>query len=65
MPSFKIDIRPDAYNKLMEMAVSEKRPIAWQAEVLLEWAIWYASALQQPAHATSNVPLPIDGEASL
>jgi hypothetical protein len=35
LPSIKIDLDPDTYHRLLERAVEERRPIPWQAEVLL------------------------------
>jgi hypothetical protein len=35
MPTLKIDIDPDSFRRLTELAVEERRPIPWQAEVLL------------------------------
>ena len=35
MPTIKIDLDPDSFRRLSELAVEERRPIPWQAEVLL------------------------------
>ena len=35
MPTIKIDLDPDSFRRLTELAVEERRPIPWQAEVLL------------------------------
>src|SRR5262249_635001 len=35
MPTIKIDIDPESFRRLTELAVEERRPIPWQAEVLL------------------------------
>lgn len=35
MPTLKIDLDPASYRRLTELAVEERRPIPWQAEVLL------------------------------
>ena len=35
MPTIKIDLDPDSFRRLTELAVQERRPIPWQAEMLL------------------------------
>jgi hypothetical protein len=35
VPTIKIDLDPDSFRRLTELAVEERRPIPWQAEVLL------------------------------
>ena len=39
MPTIKVDIDPESFRRLSELAVEERRPIPWQAEVLLIRAI--------------------------
>ena len=39
MPTFKVDIPVESYKRLAEIAVTERRPIPWQAEMLLIAAI--------------------------
>jgi hypothetical protein len=35
LPTIKIDLDPDSFRRLTELAVEERRPIPWQAEMLL------------------------------
>jgi hypothetical protein len=35
LPTIKIDLDINSFRRLSELAVKERRPIAWQAEVLL------------------------------
>ena len=35
MPTIKIDLDLDSFRRLTELAVEERRPIPWQAEMLL------------------------------
>lgn len=35
MPTIKIDLDTASFRRLTELAVEERRPIPWQAEVLL------------------------------
>ena len=35
MPTIKIDLDPDNFRRLAKLAVEERRPIPWQAEILL------------------------------
>jgi hypothetical protein len=39
MARLRLDIPEDRYERLMEIAVQERRPVDWQAEVLLMQAI--------------------------
>jgi hypothetical protein len=39
VPTIKLELDGDAYARLSERAVSERRPIVWQAEVLLRAAL--------------------------
>ena len=39
MARLRLDISEDRYDQLMEIAVQERRPVDWQAEVLLMQAI--------------------------
>ncbi len=45
MPTIRIELDTSSFNKLAEIAVEERRPIPWQAEVLLLKALgaWPAS----------------------
>jgi len=47
----KLDLEEDATAKLIERAVAEKRPVGWQAEVLLRVAL----GLPFPAPRTKKV----------
>lgn len=35
MPAIRIDLDPESFRRLTELAVEERRPIPWQAEILL------------------------------
>ncbi len=39
MPTLKLDIDQETYTRLVDQAVSERRPIDWQAEVTLRRAV--------------------------
>ena len=39
MPTLKLDVDCETYNRLVEQAVAERRPVAWQAEVALRRAL--------------------------
>jgi hypothetical protein len=43
----RLTIDSESYKRLVEIAVSQRRPIGWQAEVMLIKAIaeWYTPAL--------------------
>jgi hypothetical protein len=47
LPTIKIDLDLDSFRRLSELAVEERRPIPWQAEILLLRAL----------------AVPVDGEA--
>ena len=58
MARIKLDLDPDTYQRLVERAVDERRPIVWQAEVELQRALGGPPtdrkiAPHQPAEATS------------
>jgi hypothetical protein len=36
MPRLRIDLKPEAYEALAAKAIEERRPVDWQAEVLIE-----------------------------
>jgi hypothetical protein len=50
LPTIKLDLDADSFRRLTELAVEERRPIPWQAEVLL------LRALRRPA------PTPVDAQ---
>ena len=39
MPTINIDLDTDSFHRLAELAVEERRPIPWQAEVVLRRAL--------------------------
>lgn len=39
MATFKIDLDQETYVRLVEQAVAERRPIHWQAEIILMHAL--------------------------
>jgi hypothetical protein len=54
MPTIKVDIDPESFRRLSELAVEERRPIPWQAEVLLIRAL----ALSAKKRAQDTKPRP-------
>jgi hypothetical protein len=57
MPRVRLDLKPQTYEALAARAVEERRPIDWQAEVLIESSL----GLRHPrgsrrAPAKSNAP---------
>ena len=48
MPTFKIDLDQETYNKLLAMALRERRPTQWQAEVLLKQAVLQEGSAHEP-----------------
>ena len=58
MPTIKVDIDPESFRRLSELAVEERRPIPWQAEVLLIRAIAHSAKKRaQEAKPQSEEPL--------
>jgi hypothetical protein len=39
MPTFKIALDQDTFERLTDIAIAERRPIPWQAEVVLRQAL--------------------------
>ena len=39
MPTLKLDVDRETYDRLIEQAVAERRPVQWQAEVELRRAL--------------------------
>ena len=39
MARLRLELDPDTYGKLVERAVEERRPVVWQAEVILRDAL--------------------------
>jgi hypothetical protein len=39
MPTFKLDLDQKTYEKLLTIALRERRPTRWQAEVMLTQAV--------------------------
>jgi hypothetical protein len=54
MPTIKVDIDPESFHHLSELAVEERRPIPWQAEVMLIRAI--AVSVKQRARRPDAKP---------
>ena len=54
MPTIKLDIDPDSFRHLSELAVEARRPIPWQAEVMLIRAI--ALSVKQRARKMEPKP---------
>jgi hypothetical protein len=55
MPSCKVTLDQDTWERLVAVAVRERRPIAWQAEVLLIKAIYQASIPEAPTRQPSTM----------
>jgi len=54
VPTIKVEIDPDSYRHLSEIAVEERRPIPWEAEILLIKAI--ASAVKHRTRRAESKP---------
>jgi hypothetical protein len=54
LPTIKIDLDPDSFRRLTELAVKERRPIPWQAEILLLRAL--GAPVEGGAHYTPPQP---------
>jgi hypothetical protein len=54
VPTIKLDLDPDSFRHLSELAVEERRPIPWQAEVLLIRAI--AASVKHRTRRTAAQP---------
>lgn len=52
----RIDLDPETTQRLIHMAVSERRPIAWHAEVLLRRALGLPFPEQHPGQEGREVP---------
>ncbi len=57
MAQLRIDIDPETYDRLAALAVAERRPIPWQAEMILKRAL---APPAEPPYITS--PSTNDGE---
>jgi hypothetical protein len=55
MPIIRLDLDAETFKRLAEIAVDERRPIPWQAEVLLQRAMGLPSPL--PWHCASREPV--------
>ncbi len=65
MPIIKIDVDTQTYGRLLDQAVAERRPIAWQAEVTLRRALGLpfppspeVDALVEPPQLPSDEEVP-------
>lgn len=56
MPTLRLDVDQETYQRLVEAAVSERRPIDWQAEVMLR----RAAGLPFPYEATVTKSAELD-----
>jgi hypothetical protein len=54
----KLELDPETTEKLVEAAVREKRPAAWQAEVMLRTALGLPFPLPKPHQPTPPQPVP-------
>ena len=54
MPTIRVSIDSDSFRHLSELAVEERRPIPWEAEVLLIRAI--AGAVKHKTRRTEPKP---------
>ena len=41
MPRLRLELDSETYDRLVEQAVSERRPVVWQAEVTLRRALGF------------------------
>jgi hypothetical protein len=51
MAQLRIDVDPETYERLAAVSVAERRPIPWQAEVILRRALALPA---EPASATNE-----------
>jgi hypothetical protein len=56
LPTIKVELDPEIFRLLSELAVEERRPIPWQAEVLLIRALTSDHAAQAPPPPSQEVP---------
>jgi len=61
MPTLRLDIDQETYARIVDQAVSERRPIDWQAEVTLRRAVglpfpYSAGDLPTDDHLTITAP---------
>ena len=64
MAQVKVDLTNQAYERLVEAALTERRPVDWQAEVLIMRAL----KLPFPSNATGqtkSLKPPVKGEGAL
>ena len=54
MPTIRIDLDTDSFHRLAGIAIEERRPIPWQAEVLLIRAL--AVSVESVAHKVQPQP---------
>ena len=47
MPTFKIELDQQTYEYLVAVAIRERRPTQWQAEMLLKTAVLREAGVQQ------------------
>jgi hypothetical protein len=60
----RLDISDDRWERLMEIAVAERRPVSWQAEVLLMRAIdEYFVPMLRPAEDAALIGKGIQDDA--
>jgi hypothetical protein len=65
LPTIKIDLDSDSFQRLTELAVEERRPIPWQAEVLLLRALTRAHRRQNALKASLSQSKEVAKDISL
>jgi hypothetical protein len=54
MAQLRIDVDPETYERLAAASVAERRPIRWQAEVILRRALAVPAEPASPTNEQSN-----------
>jgi len=57
MPIVRLNLDPQTFHRLTEAAVDERRPIAWQAEVLLLRALGLPAPQPFPCAAVESAEM--------
>jgi hypothetical protein len=52
MPFIRVELDPETFNRLAEIAIDQRRPIAWQGEVMLIQAIATWPAVERSPRST-------------
>jgi hypothetical protein len=58
MPKVRLELKQETFDKLLTVAVADRRPVDWQAEVLLELALGIRPAGEPPAESATQDDAP-------